>query len=206
MARVLSFLIRYISNYYTLHRSDLAARAVPLDPRLEFVSFIESPSNIVQSQKALLVYCNLEKYIAVFQGMSGFGITEFFHIHQFNKTLQLMLGPFTEKYAEPIRDLTYRMRLPMVRYFRIINQSGVLIFHEKSVCSFVPNLLSYPIRFPSFSAYSRIWQDTLGLKRFFKDGRQSPDWCMLFVSKWFLRHLLDVVTMYDALPRRLLLI
>ena len=34
MARVLSFLIRYISNYYTLHRSDLAARAAPLDPRL----------------------------------------------------------------------------------------------------------------------------------------------------------------------------
>ena len=31
MARVLSFLIRYFSNYYTLHRSDLAA---PLDPRL----------------------------------------------------------------------------------------------------------------------------------------------------------------------------
>ena len=27
MARVLSFLIRYFSNYYTLHRSDLAARA-----------------------------------------------------------------------------------------------------------------------------------------------------------------------------------
>ena len=36
MARVLSFLIRYFSNYYTLHRSDLAARAAPLDPRLRF--------------------------------------------------------------------------------------------------------------------------------------------------------------------------
>ena len=34
MARVLSFLITYFSNYYTLHRSDLAARAAPLDPRL----------------------------------------------------------------------------------------------------------------------------------------------------------------------------
>ena len=34
MARVLSFLIRYFSNYNTLHRSDLAARAAPLDPRL----------------------------------------------------------------------------------------------------------------------------------------------------------------------------
>ena len=34
MARVLSFLIRHFSNYYTLHRSDLAARAAPLDPRL----------------------------------------------------------------------------------------------------------------------------------------------------------------------------
>ena len=35
MARVLSFLIRYFSNYYTLHRSDLAARAAPLDLRLD---------------------------------------------------------------------------------------------------------------------------------------------------------------------------
>ena len=35
MARVLSFLIRYFNNYYTLHRSDLAARAAPLDPRLK---------------------------------------------------------------------------------------------------------------------------------------------------------------------------
>ena len=35
MARALSFLIRYFSNYYTLHRSDLADRAAPLDPRLK---------------------------------------------------------------------------------------------------------------------------------------------------------------------------
>ena len=35
MAKVLGFLIRYFSNYYTLHRSDLAARAAPLDPRLQ---------------------------------------------------------------------------------------------------------------------------------------------------------------------------
>ena len=34
MEKVLGFLIRYFSNYYTLHRSDLAARAAPLDPRL----------------------------------------------------------------------------------------------------------------------------------------------------------------------------
>ena len=34
MARALSFFIRYFRNYYTLHRSDLAARAAPLDPRL----------------------------------------------------------------------------------------------------------------------------------------------------------------------------
>ena len=38
--RVLSFLIRYFSNYYTLHRSDLAARAAPLDPRLILVECI----------------------------------------------------------------------------------------------------------------------------------------------------------------------
>ena len=39
-ARVLSFLIRYFSNYYTLHRSDLAARAAPrsaLDINLEIM-------------------------------------------------------------------------------------------------------------------------------------------------------------------------
>ena len=35
MTRVLGFLIRYFSNYYTLHHSDLAARAAPLDPRLQ---------------------------------------------------------------------------------------------------------------------------------------------------------------------------
>ena len=39
MVRVLSFLIRYFSNYYTLHRSDLAARAAPLDPRLSTLDF-----------------------------------------------------------------------------------------------------------------------------------------------------------------------
>ena len=42
MARILSFLIRYFSNYYILHRSDLAARAAPLDPRLSFVSTVHS--------------------------------------------------------------------------------------------------------------------------------------------------------------------
>ena len=40
MERVLGFLIRYFSNYYTLHRSDLAARAAPLDPRLVTVDGI----------------------------------------------------------------------------------------------------------------------------------------------------------------------
>ena len=34
------FLIRYFSNYYTLHRSDLAARAAPLDPRLDDYNYI----------------------------------------------------------------------------------------------------------------------------------------------------------------------
>ena len=40
MAWVLNFLIRYFSNYYILHRSDLAAWAAPLDPRLETFSFL----------------------------------------------------------------------------------------------------------------------------------------------------------------------
>ena len=37
MTRVLGFLIRYFNNYYTLHRSDLAAQAAPLDPRLDVI-------------------------------------------------------------------------------------------------------------------------------------------------------------------------
>ena len=41
MARVLSYLIRYFSNYYTLHRSDLAARAAPLDPRLDINQLVK---------------------------------------------------------------------------------------------------------------------------------------------------------------------
>ena len=40
VAKVLGFLIRYFSNYYTLHRSDLAARAAPLDPRLMYCMWI----------------------------------------------------------------------------------------------------------------------------------------------------------------------
>ena len=38
MAKVLGLLIRYFSNYYILHRSDLAARAAPLDPRLVYIT------------------------------------------------------------------------------------------------------------------------------------------------------------------------
>ena len=34
----IGFLTRHFSNYYTLHRSDLAARAAPLDPRLVWTS------------------------------------------------------------------------------------------------------------------------------------------------------------------------
>ena len=47
MARVLGFLIRYFSNYYTLHRSDLAARAAPLDPRLEIDVYEIKGSQVV---------------------------------------------------------------------------------------------------------------------------------------------------------------
>ena len=42
MTRVLGFLIGYFSNYYTLHRSELAARAAPLDPRLSLKSLVQA--------------------------------------------------------------------------------------------------------------------------------------------------------------------
>ena len=57
MARVLGLLIRYFRNYYTLHRSNLAARAAPLDPRLilksnyyviEFIKFVRKKNNFPQ--------------------------------------------------------------------------------------------------------------------------------------------------------------
>ena len=59
MARALSFFIRYFSNYYTLHRSDLAARAAPLDPRLKIMFIKES----CLSQK----YIIFESYIDSFR-------------------------------------------------------------------------------------------------------------------------------------------
>ena len=42
MARVLSFLLRYFSNYYTLHRSDLAAQAAQAAP-LDLDNYIIAP-------------------------------------------------------------------------------------------------------------------------------------------------------------------
>ena len=55
MARVSSFLIRYFSNYYTLHRSHLAVRAAPLDPRL--TSIYNSQKNRKNYQIIALLAC-----------------------------------------------------------------------------------------------------------------------------------------------------
>ena len=62
-----------------------------------------------------------------------------------------------------------------------IHQSGVLIFRVNSQCSLVPNLLNQPIRFLSFPAYPRNLQDKIGPMRFFKDGRQTPNLCIVVV-------------------------
>ena len=43
MAKVLGFLVRHNYYYYTLHRSDLAARAAPLDPRLACIAITGIP-------------------------------------------------------------------------------------------------------------------------------------------------------------------
>ena len=50
--------IRYFSNYYTLHRSDLAARAASLDPRLNFGSL----SVITYNQYGVYIIMTREKY------------------------------------------------------------------------------------------------------------------------------------------------
>ena len=65
----------------------------------------------------------------------------------------------------------------------LINKSGVSIFREKSVffSSQSPRL---NIRF-----FSRNRQDTLCLRRFFKEGGQTPDWCInVILKKWMLLH------------------
>ena len=59
MARALSFLIRYFSNYYTLHRSDLAARAAPLDPRL----CLSAKAKVGSSLPGLPLYSTLVLYL-----------------------------------------------------------------------------------------------------------------------------------------------
>ena len=46
MAKVLGYLIRHFSNYYILHRSDLAARAAPLDPRLRSMCFMRHENSL----------------------------------------------------------------------------------------------------------------------------------------------------------------
>ena len=63
MTWVLNFLIRYFSNYYTLHRSDLAARAAPLDPRLTITilyahisGFCQWTSYLNILQSSVLIY------------------------------------------------------------------------------------------------------------------------------------------------------
>ena len=58
-SRALSFLIRYFSNYYTLHRSDLAARAAPLDPRSVQILRLRSR---VQYSPSLLVLKLTKKF------------------------------------------------------------------------------------------------------------------------------------------------
>ena len=54
MMGVLGFLIRYFSNYYSLHRSDLAARAAPLEPRLRGALFV-----IPETTGVMLKTCSL---------------------------------------------------------------------------------------------------------------------------------------------------
>ena len=71
MARVLSFLIRYFSNYYTLHRSDLAARAAPLDPRLHLsVSILQ-----LDKCKKNIVYFLIEEWWTYVEGQQQLTMT-----------------------------------------------------------------------------------------------------------------------------------
>ena len=57
MARALSVFIRYFSNYYTLHRSDLAARAAPLDPRACFLFYLNIERKVcVHKFSGFLIY------------------------------------------------------------------------------------------------------------------------------------------------------
>ena len=66
MSRALSFLIRYFSNYYTLHRSDLAARAAPLDLRLTN----ETTMKIKNLSRTHSQVSNLPKQLRTFEALN----------------------------------------------------------------------------------------------------------------------------------------
>ena len=59
MARVLGFLIRYFSNYYTLHRSDLAARERYFKRRVNdhLLNDVSSPNYIQMSKIFKTIIC-----------------------------------------------------------------------------------------------------------------------------------------------------
>ena len=63
--KVLSFLIRHLSNYYTLHRCDLAARAAPLDPRLVKAQLL--PEKKQRQRKRKERYFQLNSHVTNFR-------------------------------------------------------------------------------------------------------------------------------------------
>ena len=80
----------------------------------------------------------------------------------------LLIRPRTKNYEEKTNRIQRKRS-------NKIHQSGVLIYSENSV------FFSFQSPKPTnqISLISKYRQDKLGLRRFFTDGTQTPDWCIV---------------------------
>ena len=65
-AEIFIALIRYFNNYLTLHRSDLATWAAPLDPRLDSTSLTCQREDVKRVEEAIWLALNKLKFIERF--------------------------------------------------------------------------------------------------------------------------------------------
>ena len=70
----------------------------------------------------------------------------------------------------PVSDLAYSTDMGLMLRLDV--------FYSSCQCSLVSNLLNQLIRLLQLLVYSNNQQDKLGPERLYKDGRQTPDWCI----------------------------
>ena len=178
MARVLSFLIRYFSNYYTLHRSDLAARAAPLDPRLlkvlsKFISLKSSKRQgfLVNTFCYQIVQKNRLKILIFTFGWIGHFIFHFRTLYVIEvKKFQVGNVPLFGMYSLKKRIIRFRTNTKLcavqaslqIRYFKIFLNAahGLKKKNSNEQNSREISVLAYLILLFSFSYYQCLERQT----------------------------------------------